>query len=99
MLFMLVILLLWIHPVTDQHPTGIVTNISHCFMATALILYSRAAHAFYLYMRVGMTSTTTNKKCAGICIAEPVSSEFLSGAQRGFLAMTEQKCHFRNISR
>lgn len=40
-LFMLIILLPWIHPVTDQHPTRIASNISHCLMATALLPYSR----------------------------------------------------------
>ena len=38
LLFMLITVLLWIHPGTDQHPTCIATNICHCFMATALIL-------------------------------------------------------------
>lgn len=52
MLFMLIILLPWIHPVTDQHPTCIATNISHCFMATALIPYSLVTHAIFVVVEV-----------------------------------------------
>lgn len=47
LLFMLIILLLWLHPVTEQHPTCVVANISPCFWATALILYSRMTHAIF----------------------------------------------------
>lgn len=45
MLFMFIIWLPWIHPATDQHPTCIATNFSHCYMATALTLYTPMTHA------------------------------------------------------
>lgn len=93
-LLMLIILLPWIHPVTDQHPTCIATSISHCFMATALIPYSRVTHAVFVVVEVnGLLKQ--NKKCAGIrfLMAEVQVQSFAEEHK----VMTEQKCLFRNL--
>lgn len=45
LLFICISWLPWIHPATDQHPTCIASNISHCYMATALTPYNPMTHA------------------------------------------------------
>lgn len=80
LLFMLIILLPWIHPVTDQRPTSIATNISYCFMATAPILYSRMTHAASVVVCVNRLQTRSVQESG---MMAPVQRCYMQSFTRG----------------